>query len=512
MKKSKLYNVLRSTFTGITNSVLLLILNLLSRKLFLQYIGLDYLSVAQVITNLLVVFSFTELGLSGSVVYMLYSPIANGDSSKICDIIYLYRKFNRIAGLAVLFVGMLFAPLLHLFIKTSVPIQTVYLIYVLNLITSVSTYFYSYRSVLLAANQQDYISSIIQTLISFVRVIIQCLLIYITHDYILFLLTGLVATVLQNFVVYQTVGNKYPYIKKLGIIDNKDTLNSLRNELFKNVSSMASVKITAIVINNTDNILVSWINTLMVGLCSNYTSISVQVKNLVTIFHTSLLHSIGIASAEKDKEQKYELFEEVMISNTFLVGLVSVLLGVLWDGFIIIWLGKEYVIDKSVMYSIFINFVWGLLIAPVWLFRDANGIFVYIKKMLLVNAGMNVILSIVLGKAIGISGVFYATVASDLLTDFWYDSNILFKTVFKKKNGFRYQIYIVENAVEIIGFVIIGNLLFKTVEISILVWIVQGVIVSLAYSLFFCFRYYRNKTFILLRKKIWNIVKKLVIK
>ena len=71
MKKSKAYNVLLSTLTGLSNSIILLILNLISRNLFLQYIGIEYLSVAQVINDLLTVIAFSELGVTNAVLYML---------------------------------------------------------------------------------------------------------------------------------------------------------------------------------------------------------------------------------------------------------------------------------------------------------------------------------------------------------------------------------------------------------------------------------------------------------
>lgn len=485
MSKSKTFNVFRSTLTGVTNSLLLLLLNLLSRKLFLNYIGIEYLSVAQVITNLLAVFSFTELGLASSVIYMLYNPIANGETEKIKKIVWLYRKFNRFVGFAILFIGIAFMPFLHSFINTSIPVTTIYLIFVLNLVTSVSSYFYTYRSVLLSAYQQDYVISLAQTGVSFLRIIIQCLLIYLTHDYILFLIIGLFATVVQNAIVFYVAGSKYPYIKGLNYSNKTSDIIHTQKELLKNISAMASVKITAIVINNTDNILISWLNTIMVGLCSNYTTISLQLKSLVTIFHTSLLHSVGIASAEKDNRGKYKLFKEILLINTFVVGVISVCLGALWDGFIVIWLGREYILTDLVFYSLLLNFTWGLMIAPVWMFRDANGIFVYIKKMLLVNAALNLVLSVLLGKIIGVAGVFFATVISDLFTDFWYDSRILYKKVFDKSNALPYQAHIVFNVSLVMMLVFALRILFAKFDTTLLNWCVEAIFTCIVYVVIF---------------------------
>ena len=95
MKHSKIYNVIRNTGMGICNSLVLLGLNLLSRNLFLQYVGLEYLSMAQVINNMLTLAAFSELGLSNAVLYMLYKPVAQKNEMAIMQILFLYRQFNR---------------------------------------------------------------------------------------------------------------------------------------------------------------------------------------------------------------------------------------------------------------------------------------------------------------------------------------------------------------------------------------------------------------------------------
>lgn len=486
--KSKIFNVAKSTIVGIMNSIILLLLNLLSRKLFLQYIGLEYLSVAQVISNLVTVFSFAELGLSNSVLYMLYNPIAKADKKAVTRILWLYRRFNRYVGITIGMIGVLFAPFLHLFIKTTIPLYTIYIVYSLYLFSSVSTYFYSYRSVLLGANQKDYIASLISLTISFFRICIQCILIYITHSYFVYLVTGIIATVIQNATIYALVGKKYPYIKERDTRNESYSEGNKRKELKKNVFSMASVKIAGIIINNTDNILVSWIDTLMVGLCANYTTISLQIKSLISIFHSALLHSIGIACVEKNADERYKLFKEILLINTYVCGLSAVCLGVLWNDFIIIWLGEKYVIDNLIFLSLLLNFTWGTLTAPIWLFRDANGLFIYVKKILLVNAVLNIILSLLLGLYIGVSGVFIATLASDILTDFWFDSNLIYRKTFDRKNGIEYQCKIIESLITIFTISFIINCITKTWSISFIIWMVKGILTGVIYTAFFWVR------------------------
>ena len=95
MDNSKLKNVIRSTFFGCLYHLSKFVMGLVSRKLFLLYIGIEYLSVAQVISSLLTVLSFSEMGIQNAVLFMLYKPMAEENISDIQQLTMLYRKFNR---------------------------------------------------------------------------------------------------------------------------------------------------------------------------------------------------------------------------------------------------------------------------------------------------------------------------------------------------------------------------------------------------------------------------------
>ena len=495
MSESKVRKVIRSSFAGIVNYVVLFLLNLLSRNLFLQYIGLEYLSMAQVINNLLTIVAFSELGLSNAVLYMLYRPVAERDEKKIVRILYLYRQFNRYVGGVIAVLGFLFMPLLSFFIRTDIPDATVYLVYVLNLMAVVSTYFYNYRSVLLSANQQDYVASLISTGISFFRVGIQCFVIYWTHDYILFLLTGLLAGVIQNVMIYLQTGRIYSFIRCFDQIYESAEIEMERKELKKNIFSMSSVKIAAIVIDHTDTLLLSWINTLLVGLCANYMMLSNGIKSVVSIVQQAFLHSVGISLAEKESEQKFLLFRQLLILNTYLTGIVIVGLFVSWNSFIVLWIGEQYVIEFLLFFALLLNLGWNFMISPIWIFRDASGMFVYVRKMLLVNASLNVVFSLLLGWQLGGAGIFFGTVLADFSTDFWYDSNILYKKVFGQKNGHVYQRHILEN---MFSSMLIGAVLYYIMQSwghTMLDWLIQSCIACVVYTLWFYLRYRRTEAF-----------------
>ena len=59
------------------------------------------------------------------------------------------------------------------------------------------------------------------------------------------------------------------------------------------------------------------------------------------------------------------------------------------------------------------------------------GIFKEVQYVNLVAAVLNIILSIILGYAIGVAGVIVATAVSRLLTSFWYEGKVVFNKLEK---------------------------------------------------------------------------------
>ena len=70
-----------------------------------------------------------------------------------------------------------------------------------------------------------------------------------------------------------------------------------------------------------------------------------------------------------------------MLIDQYVVGVICVCTGVLWHDFISVWLGKEYLISDALMYSVLLNFMWRVQVTPLAMFRDTNGLFVYVRRM-----------------------------------------------------------------------------------------------------------------------------------
>ena len=67
----------------------------------------------------------------------------------------------------------------------------------------------------------------------------------------------------------------------------------------------------------------------------------------------------------------------------------------------------------------------------VLVFREATGVFYYDRYKPLIEAAINLVMSIILAKTIGIAGIFIGTIISTVTTSLWVEPYVLYKHVFK---------------------------------------------------------------------------------
>lgn len=161
--------------------------NFISRIIFVKIFTSEYLGLNGLFTNILSMLSLAELGFGTAITFSLYEPLAKKDKEQIKSIMSLFKKIYRIVGFAILFIGALLTPFLSFFIKEIPDIDNIELIYILFVINTAFSYFYSYKRTLIIADQNRYIATIYRYTCYVMMNILQIIVILITKNYILYL-------------------------------------------------------------------------------------------------------------------------------------------------------------------------------------------------------------------------------------------------------------------------------------------------------------------------------------
>ncbi|MGN0492198.1 MAG: lipopolysaccharide biosynthesis protein [Acutalibacteraceae bacterium] len=480
--QSRSLNSTRNLFYGIISQAVTLILQFVSRTVFIYYLGSEYLGVNGLYGNILNVLSLAELGIDNVMLFSLYKPIADNDRAKIAELLNYYKKIYRKIAIAVLTVGLALVPFLKFVVKSDLDGTRLILYYLLFLLNSVVSYFVAYKSALIKADQNTYIINNTTTVFTIIRHFAQALFLIITKNYIVYLLIQVICTVLTNFTISKKANRLYPFIN--GKAPNRPSkIAGLSND----IKYAFLYKLSNILIGNTDNILISVIvGTVYVGYYSNYSMFIFNISVLINMLVTSVFSSFGNLYAAGEKEKMYRLFNSSVLFFQWLATACSLCFYTVFNDFITIWIGKEYVLSAPIVFVIVLNFYNETVLDPLWLYRECMGLFKEIRYIRIYTAVINLVLSVILGRLWGLFGILISTFIAKSLTFTWYEPYVILNKLGHsvKKYWFSQFIYVLLAALSFIITVLVCGFIGHSFGGIILKIVISFVISTTVFLLF----------------------------
>ncbi len=410
--------------------ILQILINFVAKTVFIRSLGQDYLGINVLfgdITNLL---SLTELGLGSAIMFALYKPLNTKDTRQISAIInYAKNLFNKIV-IVIIIIGLLIIPSLKYVVNSKINMESIIFYYILYLITVAVTYFATYKTTLITADEKTYIVKVYYTITNVIRAVVQMFLLIKTKNFMLYLLMGILFNLLYNLMITIKVNKDYPFLSSKPRLNKKE-----KKELFINTKAVFKHKIATLILNSTDNILISSIiSTAVVGKYSGYTTLCTTMIGLMGNFYSGIVHTVGKLNVNDNANEKHKVFNYVHIFIYLLAGISSVCFILLANDFINLWIGSEYILDDKILIAIVLNFYITIISYPVNIYNQTTKLFTKTQNIVILTAISNIVLSIFLGKTLGLFGILIATAIAKLITCFWTDPYILFKKYFECKN------------------------------------------------------------------------------
>ncbi|MGO0230095.1 hypothetical protein ACTMLF_18280, partial [Proteus mirabilis] len=135
--------------------------------------------------------------------------------------------------------------------------------------------------------------------------------------------------------------NLYPFLKE----KNTAKLSKQeKKEFFENLYSLLLYKISGVVINGTDNIIISiFLGITIVGIYSNYLLILTTMTSILSYIFYSVTASVGNLHVTETKEKKHSIFRVLHFLNFWTYGFIAILLWNLMNPFLTVWIGEEFV-------------------------------------------------------------------------------------------------------------------------------------------------------------------------
>lgn len=482
------YSILNVS-TGILGYILNTILGFICRMIFVRCLASDYLGINGLFTNILAMLSLAELGIGSAIVFALYKPLAEHDEEKIASLVKFYGQAYKVIGIIVGIIGLCMLPFLNVIIREQPNIkESITSIYLLYLFNTASTYFFSYRGSLLMAAQQSYLVTGLNYLVTILQSIIQMIFLLLTKEYYGYLIIQTIGTFIYNFTISKIAVKKFPYIvnKNIKPLDRVE-----KKKLISNVRDLTLYKISGLLVNSTDNIIITYFKGLSAsGITSNYTLFTGTLTSLLNQVFNGINSSIGNHNALSNDEEKEKMFNNVNLINFWLFGWAAIGIIFIASDLVNLCFGSSYVMSIEIPLVLALNVYMVGMQNAVWTYKNTLGIFHYGRFMQMITAILNILFSILLGRLWGVFGILFASAISRALTNTWYDPFCVYKYGFhsnpvKYLKKYIYYFFVLMIDI-IICFICLNNLHFNLFINLILKILICSFITNLLFYL--CFK------------------------
>lgn len=367
-EKSRTSNSLMNISSGILAQIIQMVLGFISRTIFIKYLAIEYLGVSSLFSNILSMLSLAELGLGAAFVYSLYKPLAEGNKTEITTIIKFYKKTYIVVGIFIFITGLALLPFLSNIIpeKPATIVEDIRLIYLIYIFNTGSSYFFSYKVSLLDADQKMAVATKNYIKFSVVQQLLQIIILIVTSNFILYLLTQSVMQFLSNFHISKIVDKTYPFLRENNHLKiDKD----VKNKIVSNVKATFFAKIGQVLVTGTDNLFINYfVGLAVLGKYSNYLMLMAMVSGMVMIIFTNLKSSIANVIVKETLEKQREIFQ---VLNFWLFGLCAVIFIFSVEDFISMWIGRQFLLPSYIVLMMAVSFFMVGMNNGFWTFKAA---------------------------------------------------------------------------------------------------------------------------------------------
>ncbi len=500
----RVQSAVRNIAFGQMGNFITQLLGFVLRTVFIRHLGDTLNGVNDLYTGILSVLSMAELGVGTALNYSLYKPVAEKNIEKVKSYMQLYRKAYRIIGLVIAVIGLCITPFLPYLVKQpeGVGIRDLTLYYFIFLFNTVSTYFVAYKYSLVNAEQKNYIQTNIITVTKMITVSLQIIVILATGNFYAYLLTAAGVELLQKIFVSYYLNKRYPYLTDKDVVplSKEET-----GEIVKKTKALVCHKVGDVARLQTDSMIISgFINVTLVGIVGNYNMVLSSVSNVVNIFFNSVLSSFGNLIATESKEKQYQLFKVYRFAACWVYGFSAVGFGLLLTPLVEIWLGAEKTLAFAVVGAVLIDYYFKGDRIVLSNFKTAAGVFEQDKYLALIQGVVNLIISIVLVREIGLLGVYIGTIISGLLANITKPI-IIYRDILDKPVQKYFKDSVKYLAVVVVMFTLLAWIKpYIMPQTTIPSFAVMFVVISVIFNGFFLMLFGRTEEF----RYLWSIIRR----
>lgn len=418
---------------GIFGQLFSVACNFATRMVFVRTLAQEYLGIEGLFSALLTMLSLAELGIGAAIVYALYEPLAKKDHAQIRALMRLYRNAYWTIALVIATIGGLCSFRLEWFIKDMPDIADLRLYFLLFVANTAVSYLWSYKGMLIGADQKQYIVNLYQYGFTLAMSAAQIAVLYTTGSYLGFLLCMLTATIMQNFCISMITNRMYPYLKSKDPIEKIDP--AVLNKIKKNTFALVLHKVAGIASTPATNMILSvFIGLRVVAIYANYLLFTTALQRIVDRVFDAAVASIGNLGVTESLEKQLKVFNLAFYINAFLAAIVSIPLVSILTNTMRVFFGEQYIFAFPIELAIVALFYLKAIRTVALSFTSAYGLYWFTRWKAVIETIVLVGLSLLAAQFWGILGILLANCFTCFFVSGAIEGYMLFKHGFKQSS------------------------------------------------------------------------------
>ena len=432
---------------------LTLLLAFFSRKIFLDYLGAEFIGLTGTLGNILGYLNLAEFGITASIGYFLFKPLQTDNRQEVQDILsllgYLYNRIGCIILTGGILISLSFP---FIFSKAALDLGIIYFAYYSFLGSSLIGYFINYRQLLLSADQKNYLVAIYFQSANILKTILQLFLAYTYQNLYVWVgvefLFGIIGCIILNW----KINKEYPWLN----VDKSRGKSLLKQypEIISKTKQVFIHKIKDFVLVRSDELFIFlFVSLKMVAYYGNYIIIISKIISLFSSITGSVGASVGNLVAEGNKQNMLKVFWEYTTIQHTIAAVLSFSLYNFIEPFIAHWLGSEYIMDRRILLLLIIYIYITNSRNSVDSFNYAHGLYADVWSAW-AELIINVSITIIGGLKWGIIGILLGKIVSLLTIVVLWKPYYLFSSGFKEPVSIYWKGVIRNYGISISSFVL----------------------------------------------------------
>lgn len=410
-----------------------ILIGLILPKFYTEIFGSVYNGLNQTVSQILSLLSVLQFGISAVSIQQMFKHIAAGDEESIAAIYWntgrQYRRMGYVF-LSVIVPVVAFSPLL---IKDDLPLTIIFAFLLMRAFSAALEYFFQAKyGVILVAHNLSFVVYLFNIGLLLFGTALHATVLFATQNILLYQAVAVVTTLVRFLVVSTYIRRHFPYLQKY----KKSRKNLVKNT--KRTDVLVS-EIAGMVVDSTDLLVLSSFGGGLVSasVYAVYHFVTSGLGSVLGSCREAVFAGIGktyYTDFDEFKE-KFDKFESVYFFLTFYLYTVAILL---FKPFIQIYtqnMDTNYVFAGFPILFILAKLVVNLRI-PAIVSVNTAGHFKQVKYYAVTEAIINITISLLLVKPLGIYGVLVGTIVAGLFRTpvlIWYTNKHILK-----RSGFSY--------------------------------------------------------------------------